>query len=272
MGKRFKGTYNLYRKELKLFTPGRSGWGGRCVTIRDLDDPRLDEMLGSQADELREDMALLEGAANPFDPGAVSQGQPDPGFFRQRHQQLRGARTARHLRGDRPAAPAAGDHTRTVSPGEEAFSGFVFKIQANMDPAHRDRIAFLRICSGRFQRGMRMRHHRLGKEIQVANPIIFMAQDRTLVEEAWPGDIIGIHNHGTIKIGDTFSEKEPLKFTGIPNFAPEHFRRVRLNRRSSQAAQKGLTQLAEEGAVQLFRPVDGQCEFILGAVGVCSST
>jgi len=158
--------------------------------------------------------------------------------------------------------------TRMVSPEEKAFSGFVFKIQANMDPAHRDRIAFLRICSGRFQRGMRVRHHRLGKDILIANQIIFIAQDRALVDEAWPGDIIGIHNHGTIKIGDTFSEKEPLNFTGIPNFAPEHFRRVQLKSPlKTKQLRKGLTQLVEEGAVQLFRPLRGS-EFILGAVGV----
>jgi len=137
-----------------------------------------------------------------------------------------------------------------------------------MDPAHRDRIAFLRICSGRFLRGMKARHHRIGKGVTLSNPIIFMAQDRTLVEEAYAGDIIGIHNHGTIRIGDTFSEKEPLKFIGIPNFAPEHFRRVRTTSAAgSKHLKKGLAQLAEEGAVQIFRPLLGN-EIILGAVGV----
>ena len=137
-----------------------------------------------------------------------------------------------------------------------------------MDPAHHDRIAFLRICSGRFQRGMRVRHHRLEKDLLIANPIIFMAQDRAFVEEAWPGDIIGIHNHGTIRIGDAFSEKEPLSFTGIPNFAPEHFRRVRLKSPfKMKQLQKGVRQLVEEGAVQLFRPLIGN-SLILGAVGV----
>ena len=138
--------------------------------------------------------------------------------------------------------------TRTVSPYEEPFTGFVFKIQANMDPAHRDRIAFFRICSGKFTRGMKVRHIRLGRDVQIANATIFMAQDRTNVDEAWPGDIIGIHNHGTIKIGDTFTQGEELKFTGIPNFAPEHFRKVRLlNPMKSKALEKGLVQLAEEG-------------------------
>ena len=137
-----------------------------------------------------------------------------------------------------------------------------------MDPAHRDRIAFIRICSGKFTRGMRVMHHRSGKEMTFANATIFMAQDRSHIEEAYAGDIIGIHNHGTIKIGDTFTEKELLKFTGIPNFAPEHFRRVLLkNPLKTKQLQKGLTQLTEEGAVQVFRPIMGN-DYILGAVGI----
>ena len=136
-----------------------------------------------------------------------------------------------------------------------------------MDPAHRDRIAFLRICSGKFTKGMKVIHHRLGKEITLTNATTFMAQDRTNVEEAYAGDIIGMYNHGTIKIGDTFTDKEPLRFTGIPNFAPEHFRRVLLkNPLKVKQLQKGLTQLAEEGAVQYFRPLMGS-DYILGAIG-----
>ena len=158
--------------------------------------------------------------------------------------------------------------SREVSPYEAAFSGFVFKIQANMDPAHRDRIAFLRICSGQFTRGMKVRHHRVGKEVLLNNAMIFMAQDRKNAEEAFPGDIIGVPNHGTIRIGDTFTTKEPLKFTGIPSFAPEHFRRARLkDPLKTKQMDKGLLQLTEEGAVQLFRPLIGN-DHILGAVGV----
>jgi peptide chain release factor 3 len=158
--------------------------------------------------------------------------------------------------------------SRVVEPDEDQFSGFVFKIQANMNPAHRDRIAFMRICSGVFKKGMKVRHHRIGKEINLANAIIFMAQDRENVEEAWPGDIIGLPNHGTIKIGDTFTTKEELKFTGIPNFAPEHFRRVLLkNPLKMKQLQKGLVQLAEEGAIQVFHPLIGS-DHIMGAVGV----
>jgi len=158
--------------------------------------------------------------------------------------------------------------SREVSPYEDSFSGFAFKIQANMDPAHRDRIAFVRICSGRFKRGMKVVHHRIGKSVTLANATMFMARDRENVEEAFPGDIIGIHNHGTIKIGDTFTEKELLKFNGVPNFAPEHFRRVRLkNPLKAKHLKKGLIQLAEEGAIQVFRPLSGN-DYILGAVGV----
>jgi peptide chain release factor 3 len=267
MGKRFKGTYNLYRKNLTLFSPGQERISREVLTIDDLADPLLDEWLGSQADELREEVALLEGAANPFNLQDYLKGNQTPVFFGSAVNNFGVGEMLDAFVEIAPPPQPRPTTTRLVSPQEEAFSGFVFKIQANMDPAHRDRIAFLRVCSGRFERGMRIRHHRLGKEIVVANPIIFMAQDRTLAEEAWPGDIIGIHNHGTIKIGDTFSEKEPLKYTGIPSFAPEHFRRIRLKSPlKAKQLQKGLMQLAEEGAVQLFRPVLGN-DFVLGAVG-----
>ena len=268
MGKRFRGTYNLYRKELTLFTAGQERLSDDVLTIRDLDDPLLDEVLGSQAEELREDIALLEGAANPFDLQEFLKGGQTPVFFGSAINNFGVRELLDTFVEIAPPPQPRATTTRTVHPGEEAFSGFVFKIQANMDPAHRDRIAFLRICSGRFQRGMRVRNHRLDKDILIANPIIFMAQDRAFVEEAWPGDIIGIHNHGTIKIGDTFSDKEPLTFTGIPNFAPEHFRRVLLKSPlKAKQLQKGLSQLVEEGAVQLFKPRIGS-ELILGAVGV----
>jgi peptide chain release factor 3 len=150
---------------------------------------------------------------------------------------------------------------------EPKLSGFVFKIQANMDPAHRDRIAFLRLCSGRYQRGMRIRHVRLNKELRIADALTFMAADRAQAEEAFAGDIVGLHNHGTINIGDSFSEGEPLHFTGIPNFAPEIFRRAVLkDPLRMKALAKGLDQLCEEGATQLFRPLRNS-DLILGAVG-----
>ena len=268
MGKRFKGTYNLYRKELLLFSPGKETRSSDLLRITDLSDPQLDKLLGSQADELRHDIELLEGAANPFELAEYLKGNQTPVFFGSAINNF-GVRELLDAFVELAPGPSARQTTtREVSPYEEAFSGFVFKIQANMDPMHRDRIAFMRICSGKFTRGMKMRHHRIGKDINVSNATIFMAQDRSNVEEAYPGDIIGVHNHGTIKIGDTFTDKEPLKFTGIPSFAPEHFRRVRLkNPLKVKQLEKGLVQLAEEGAVQLFRPLISS-DYILGAVGV----
>jgi len=268
MGKAFKGVYNLDREELYLFTPGKETRNQEGVLISDLSDPRLDALLGSQAGELREEIALLQEAANPFDHQHYLRGNQTPVFF---GSAINNFGVKELLDAFVEMAPPPGPRcsiSREVSPYEEPFSGFTFKIQANMDPAHRDRIAFLRICSGKFTRGMKVRHHRTGKEMTLSNATIFMAQDRTHVDEAYAGDIIGIHNHGTIKIGDTFTSREILKFTGIPNFAPEHFRRAILNNPiKAKQLQKGLIQLAEEGAVQVFRPLMGN-DYILGAVGV----
>ncbi len=270
MGQSFKGTYNIARGSLLLFSPTH---GGRkqepAVRIAGLEDPLLDEHLGDLADQLRLDMELLTEAGTPFSVEKYLQGKQTPVFFGSAINNF-GVREL--LETFVELAPAPGPRqttTRIVSPDEPEFTGFVFKIQANMDKAHRDRIAFLRVCSGRFQRGMRLFHHRTGKEITINAATIFMAQDRTGVEEAWPGDIIGLPNHGTIKIGDAFTQnREELKFVGIPNFAPEHFRRVRLrDPLKSKQLQKGLEQLAEEGAVQLFRPLVNN-DYILGAVGV----
>ena len=268
MGKRFKGVYNLYRKELQLFTPGQETRQQDGLVIRDLADSRLDELLGPQADELRGDVELLEGAANPFEHEHYLRGNQTPVFFGSAINNFGVKELLDAFVGMSPAPRPRQAVSREVLPYEEAFTGFVFKIQANMDLAHRDRLAFLRICSGKFTRGMKVYHHRSKKDITLANATIFMAQDRANVEQAYPGDIIGIHNHGTIKIGDTFTEKEPLQFTGIPSFAPELFRRVRLkNPLKMKQLQKGLTQLTEEGAVQLFRPLAGN-DYLLGAVGL----
>jgi peptide chain release factor 3 len=268
MGKRFKGVYSLLHRQLHLFTPGGDTREQDGIVIKDLSDPVLDELLGSQADELRGDIELIEGAVNPFEMKHYLKGSQTPVFF---GSAVNNFGVKELLDAFVEMAPPPGARvavSREVSPYEKSFSGFAFKIQANMNPAHRDRIAFVRICSGKFQRGMKVVHHRIGKEVALANATIFMAQDRDNVVEAFPGDIIGIHNHGTIKIGDTFSEKELLQFTGIPNFAPEHFRRVRLkNPLKAKHLQKGLVQLAEEGAVQVFRPLMGS-DYILGAVGI----
>jgi peptide chain release factor 3 len=268
MGKDFKGVYSIHQHQLHLFTPSKSTRAQDGILVKDINDPVLDDLLGRQADTLREDIALLEGAANPFEHEEYLKAGQTPVFF---GSAVNNFGVKEMLDAFVELAPPPGPRATTeriVSPDEEAFSGFTFKIQANMNPAHRDRIAFFRICSGKFTRGMKIVHHRLGKEMILSNATIFMAQDRSNIEEAYPGDIIGIHNHGTIKIGDTFTEKEPLKFTGIPNFAPEHFRRVLLkNPMKAKQLNKGLEQMAEEGAVQLFKPLMGS-NYILGAVGV----
>jgi len=267
MGKAFKGVYNFYKKELHLFKAG-SDEISDAISLDDIYDGKLDALLGSQADELRADIDLLEGAANPFDLDAFLKGSQTPVFFGSAINNF-GVRELLNAFVEFAPHPASREAVeRVVEPTEKDFSAFCFKIQANMDPQHRDRIAFFRMCSGKFSKGMTVRHHRLGKDIKVPNATIFMAQDRSHVEEAYAGDIIGIHNHGTIRIGDTFTTKEPLKFTGVPNFAPEMFRRIRLNDPlKRKQLHKGLIQLSEEGAVQVFRTFLGG-DYILGAVGV----
>ncbi len=268
MGKRFKGVFHVLENSVHLFSATHKGRVQEGKVIHGLENPLLDEVLGAQAQELRESVELVRGASHSFDPDAYLRGELTPVFFGSAInnfgvKELLDSFTA-HAPGPKPRDTA----TRTVEPREEKLSGFVFKIQANMDPAHRDRIAFLRVTSGRYTRGMRMRHVRIGRDVQVANAITFMAREREHVEEAWPGDIIGLHNHGTIQIGDTFTQGEDLKFTGIPHFAPELFRKVILrDPLRMKALQKGLIQLSEEGATQVFRPLESN-DLILGAVGV----
>jgi peptide chain release factor 3 len=267
MGRRFRGVYNLWEKHLNLFMKDADG-ESETVTIEDLSDPRLDELLGEQADDLRFDIELIREAGDTFDLDKYLAGEQTPVFFGSALHNFGVQELLDVFVEISPPPRKQPTTTREVSPYEESFSGLVFKIQANMDPNHRDRLAFLRINSGRFERGMTVKHQRADQEMRISNARIFMAQDRSGVDEAYPGDIIGIHNHGTIKIGDTFTEGEDLRFTGVPSFAPEHFRRVQLDdpfRRKHLA--KGLRQLSEEGAVQMFRPLLGNA-FLVGAVGV----
>ena len=268
MGKRFRGVYHIHNHSLGLFSPGYTPTDDDGMEIDDLSDPALDEALDRQAQELRDDVELIQGASDPFDMDEYLKGSQTPVFF---GSAINNFGVREMLDSFVEMAPPPGVRktaTRDVDPNEPTFTGFTFKIQANMDPAHRDRIAFFRICSGKFKRGMKVRHHRINKEVILSNATIFMAQERSNIDEAYPGDIIGIHNHGTIKIGDTFTTKEPLKFLGIPSFAPEHFRRVLLkNPMKAKAMQKGLLQLAEEGTIQVFRPRINN-DYILGAVGV----
>ena len=268
MGRRFRGTYNLHQNELHLFSKAGSDGERKRVLIDSLDDPKLDDMLGEQADELRFNVELVREAGNDFDVEEYRNGRQTPVFFGSALNNFGVRDLLETFVEIAPQPQPRPTTTREVSPMEEDFSGMVFKIQANMDPNHHDRVAFLRVCSGQFERGMTLKHHRLGQELRISNATLFLAQERSGANVAYSGDIIGIHNHGGIKIGDTFTEKEPLKFTGIPSFAPEHFRKVKLDDpfRSKHLA-KGLKQLSEEGAVQVFRPLLGN-DYILGAVGV----
>ena len=268
MGKRFRGVYHLYDDTISFFDPQapeeKSGIG---EVIQGLDNPRLDELIGDQAAELRHDVELVRGASHPYDQAAYLGGRQCPVFFGSAVNNF-GVQSLLDAIVDMSPAPLSrATETRLVEPEEPKFSGFVFKIQANMDPRHRDRIAFLRVCSGRFERGMKIRQVAGGKVIAVNNAITFMAQDRNITDDAYAGDIIGIPNHGTIRLGETFTTGEDLRFTGIPAFAPEIFQRAILrNPLRLKQLQKGLQQLAEEGATQLFRPI-GTNDLILGAVG-----
>jgi peptide chain release factor 3 len=268
MGKRFKGVYHLGEDAVHLMSAQHGGRIQEARTIRGLDNPLLDELLHEQAAELREEIDLVRGASHVFDPAAFLAGRQTPVFFGSAINNFGVKELLDSFVEHAPGPLARATATRSVSPDEERFTGFVFKIQANMDPQHRDRIAFLRICSGRYQRGMRVQHVRAGREVQINQALTFLAREREHADEAWPGDIIGLHNHGTIQIGDTFTEGESLKFLGIPHFAPELFRRARLrDPLRMKALQKGLLQLCEEGATQLFRPLIGN-DLIVGAVGM----
>jgi peptide chain release factor 3 len=268
MGRRLKGVYHMLEDQVHLYESGKNYVTQQAEIIPGIDNPVLDERLGGAAGELREEIELVRGASHAFDPDAYLAGAQTPVFF---GSAINNFGVTPLLDAFVRHAPPPGPRkttSRTVASDEPELTGFVFKIQANMDPAHRDRVAFMRICSGRFSQGMKVRHVRLGKDIRIPNALTFMAQDRESVEEAWPGDIIGIHNHGTIAIGDSFTEGELLQFTGIPNFAPELFRRARLrDPLKLKALQKGLQQLSEEGATQFFRPLASN-DLILGAVGV----
>jgi len=267
-GRDFKGVYHLLEDRYYLYQQGHGSELIADKTIDGLNNPDADATLGDDAANLRDMLELVQGASHSFNLDDFLAGRLSPVFF----GTALGNFGVNHILDGfvnwAPTPLARKASQRVVAPTEETFSGFVFKIQANMDPKHRDRIAFLRICSGRYQKGVKMQHVRLGKEVRVADALTFLAGERAHLEEAWPGDIIGLHNHGTIQIGDTFTEGEKLQFLGIPHFAPEMFRRVRLrDPLKSKQLQKGLKELSEEGATQVFMPQINN-DLILGAVGV----
>ncbi len=268
MGKGFKGVYNLYTDTIHVYQSGKGHTLMDDIRIQGLASEEANTLLGAYVDDIREEIELVRGATHEFDLDAYLAGELTPVFF---GTALGNFGVREMLDGFVEWAPSPlprMTQTREVDAQDEKFSGFVFKIQANMDPKHRDRIAFMRVCSGKYIRGMKMRHVRLGKDIKIADAVTFLAGDRSSVEEAISGDIIGLHNHGTIQIGDTFTEGEELKYTGIPHFAPELFRRIRLkDPLKTKQLQKGLQQLSEEGSTQVFFPINNT-DIIVGAVGV----
>ena len=267
MGRELRGIYHLGEDRIYVYDGARTGRVGTNRAIEGIASAEAAELLGDSAVALREEIALIQGAMPAFDPSAYLAGRQTPVHFGSAISNFGVEELLRSFVEHAPAPRARQATTRVVDPSEAPLTGFVFKIQANMDPGHRDRIAFLRICSGSYRRGMRLHHVRLGKEVRIADALTFMAADRQQADEAWAGDIIGLHNHGTINIGDTFTEGESLMFTGIPNFAPELFRRAVLkDPLRMKALQKGLDQLCEEGATQLFRPLRNN-DVILGAIG-----
>lgn len=268
MGKEFRGVYNLYTDTIHVFERGSNYVIPEDVRIEGLDSDEARKLLGVYYDDFVEEIELVRGASHEFDQEAFLAGKLTPVFF---GTALANFGVREMLDGFVEWAPgplARQTETREVGAGEQDFSGFVFKIQANMDPKHRDRVAFMRICSGSYTKGMKMKHVRLGKDVKIADAVSFKAGERIMVEQAYSGDIIGLHNHGTIQIGDTFTSGEALKFTGIPHFAPELFRRIRLkDPLKAKQLHKGLQQLSEEGSVQAFFPVSSN-DVVVGAVGV----
>ena len=269
MGKGFKGVYHLLEDKIYLFESGKNASIGDNTLIDGIDNAKLDEFLGKElAQEAREEIELITGTTNPFDINDFLEGKQTPVFF---GSAINNFGIENLLDGFIQYAPTPQEREsdiRNVLPEEKKLTGFVFKIQANMDPKHHDRLAFMRIVSGEYQKGMKVLQVSSGKQIKIANAVTFMSRERSSIDLAYAGDVIGIHNHGGIGIGDTFTQGEKINFQGIPNFAPELFRRAQLkDPLKAKALQKGLDQLSEEGATQVFRPVSNSSQ-ILGAVGI----
>jgi peptide chain release factor 3 len=268
MGKAFRGVYHLLQDKIYVFDPTAKHERSVAKEIDGINSPEAKALLSDEHAEFLETIELLQDASADFDQEAYLSGQITPVFFGSAVNNFGVKLLLDSFAEHAPEPQSRGTDSRLVEATESKFTGFVFKIQANMDPAHRDRIAFMRIVSGEYKKGMKSLQVRSGKQLTMNNVHTFMAGAREHAEFACAGDIIGLHNHGTIQIGDTFTQGEKLKFTGIPNFAPELFRVVRLKDPLRQKALwKGLLQLSEEGATQVFRPLIGN-DIVLGAVGV----
>jgi peptide chain release factor 3 len=267
MGKFFGGVLDLRQDRMRVFTPGEDRVGGDDEIIDGIANPTLAERFGSAYEHAAGEVELVREAAPPFDEAEFLAGHQTPMFFGSAINNFGVQEVLDALVNLAPPPGSKAALQRAVAPDEPRFSGVVFKIQANMDPAHRDRIAFVRVASGHFERGMRLKVTRSGKELKPNTVVSFLSQRRELLDEAFAGDIIGIPNHGVLQLGDTLTEGEALQFTGLPFFAPEMFRSVEVtDPLRTKQLRAGLTQLGEEGAIQVFRPVAGSV-LLLGAVG-----
>ncbi len=268
-GTTFKGVYNIYEEQLSLFTSDeRQTADASTVEIRDLKSPLLAEHIGERyAAQLRDDLELVQGGYDPFDRDAYLRGESAPVFFGSAVNNFGVRELLECFIRIAPAPRTATAESRTVEPDEPKMSGFVFKIHANMDPNHRDRIAFLKICSGTFERNRNYLHVRSGKQLKFSSPTAFMAEKKSVIDYAYPGDIVGLHDTGNFAIGDTFTEGEKLKFTGIPSFSPEQFRYIEnADPLKFKQLAKGIDQLMDEGVAQLFTSnLNGRK--IIGTVG-----
>ena len=273
MGRDFLGCYDIVDQRLVLMKKGHASGkieeaDGKETVCSGVDDPRLDQLLPEHAvAKLREDVPMATGLCPPLDIDAYREGSLSPVFFGSAINNFGVRELLKGLVDMAPSPRPQNAEERTVDPTEEKVSGFVFKIQANMDPKHRDRIGFFRLSSGHFQRGMKLTHVRSGKQINLHNPLIFLARDRTMAEDAFAGDIIGIPNHGNLRIGDALTEGESLHFTGIPSFAPEMLRSVHpTDPMRAKHLGRALRQLAEEGVARVFKPRIGT-DWIVGVLG-----
>ncbi len=268
-GPDFKGVYNIYERHLSLFTSDeRLTADASTVEIEDLSSTELDTRIGEHyAARLREDLEMVEGVYDPFDRDSYLRGEVAPVFFGSAVNNFGVRELLECFIRIAPSPRPATTQTRVVSPDEPRMSGFVFKIHANMDPNHRDRIAFLKICSGVFERNKNYLHVRSGKQLKFSSPTAFMAEKKSVIDFAWPGDIVGLHDTGNFAIGDTFTEGEKLRFTGIPSFAPEQFRYIEnADPMKFKQLAKGIDQLMDEGVAQLFTSqLNGRK--IIGTVG-----
>ena len=268
MGRELKGVYHLLQDRIYLYSAAGRENISKIEVIDGLASTAAEEILGDDVGNFRDEVELVRGACPQLSVEDYLAAKQTPVFFGSAISNFGVQELLDAFVEYSPPPRSRESETRTVQPDEENLTGFIFKIQANMDPAHRDRIAFMRICSGEYQKGMRLKHVRSGKDMKIADAITFMAADRQHAETAYAGDILGLHNHGTINIGDSFTQGENLRFSGIPSFAPEIFQRAILkDPLKLKALRKGLAQLCEEGATQLFKPMRNN-DLILGAVGV----